>query len=1077
MKFPTRETPDPRAKYGEIMSNKDQEWSVRSHGLQCDRRVIWKDWNVGTPLYKRFQIKNVGSQSQIISCVVTSCDAFEIAPNEPQILFPGMTLAFDVSFNPTTRIDYSGCIEISLDSGLLKVPLIASSQKDSVIVSDTILSYGVCGVGSTATKSFFLLNTSENPMDVQWTLSDSSFSLSSRTSTILPGSSLDYDIFFRPTSAGKYSAHLVGLIQFNSSQKKIDIFLEALGKYPSLIIESNHLQFGVLSVDNRVHKTLSLSNTGKVKCVWAICMESNLFEKCPFDVQPLRGEILPGSSVSLVISCLPMLLIGRMFQIFTISSEYQSIELIVSASRAFGLENTAELINSTHGSRPSLCLGSDNNVICMRSCPSGSALQSQVELRNGFGCAVDFKFNLNEHFGEKTYDVAPQCGCIAANEVIDLIFSHPSVPLGQQIFHFPCHITLQNGREETELVSFVTNGCMPQISFHPPRLEVNDAQIYERPSTQFVLENNSDCALRYELSLEFSHDSLVCSAELNKMSGELLAHTHEMLTIHFYPTTAGNFFFQVLCHVDDGSDSRLDCSADAPTCIISVRSSHPRIWIADIQSTLESKRNAWSRFRIDKLNCMLLDEIELDKSGLHDDSCSHSDASHVHRFDFGTHMCSESCSQVHLLLHNPEQFPVSWNLTCEVDMQLEAEYSVRKIDTHTCRNYRIASHLSEIFSVNSRGGTIRKGETSLVVIKINHNHIGKWDMNASLCVENGPSINLVFIVNNVTQGPILGIVSDRESFYVEKNSSPSVQYYELKNRSPSELAVKIEALPLGPKNGDSKIIFVQQNIVLPPLSSRLIPWTFFAGLDFNKPSEHSVCISDGSTSSHVHFSIDSDDRSKIELKPQMIFEPLTQAMTLRPEFLSFGAVAPMSVNKKVCFLQNRSSESFSFTWDLNFIIQSDTNFSVSIYPHGGTIEPNEELKFIVSMHVGTPTQSIYVEIPCNVQNFHSKMESSRIYLVLSGNSSQLCAHSAKSFASLKEDMCSRVTIPFNSEYSVIPVLSNILRETLLESSQDINFSEASLSPDGDQKSLEMNALQSSSFIQMIEYFLEEGFVL
>ena len=235
---------------------------------------------IDTTVTTTFSITNTGTADLIIdniSLIGTNADAFTVENlTVPLNIAPNQTLPFDVSFSPGTPGAKTATLRISSNdpaTGIITIPvqgLGVERPKPILTIQPDSLDFGAVAINTITEKSLFLKNDGSEELAITslniMGNNASEFIISSdmTTFTLQPGDSQAVSLQFSPMTTGLKAAFL----QVNSNDLTraiVDIPLTGQGvepPKPQLTVSPDSLDFGSLTIDTSVEKSLLLMNNG-----------------------------------------------------------------------------------------------------------------------------------------------------------------------------------------------------------------------------------------------------------------------------------------------------------------------------------------------------------------------------------------------------------------------------------------------------------------------------------------------------------------------------------------------------------------------------------------------------------------------------------------------------------------------------------------------------------------------------------------------------------------------------------------------------------------------------------------------
>jgi hypothetical protein len=185
-------------------------------------------------------------------------------------VLPGASCSFGVAFTPTTGSSAAlrtGTLEIQSDAtdSLEFISLVGSSSTAPIVLNPTTLSFGTVNVGSSATSSVSVTNTSAAPITFTALSASGAFSVAQGScpavgSTLAAGISCTLAVTFTPVGSGMLSGLLS--LSTDATQLPLTVSLSGTAAAAQLQVVPGVLGFGSVAVGAASNLTLTLTNTG-----------------------------------------------------------------------------------------------------------------------------------------------------------------------------------------------------------------------------------------------------------------------------------------------------------------------------------------------------------------------------------------------------------------------------------------------------------------------------------------------------------------------------------------------------------------------------------------------------------------------------------------------------------------------------------------------------------------------------------------------------------------------------------------------------------------------------------------------
>ena len=285
------------------------------------------DVNLNTTSANNLSLTSSGNTPLTVNAVTLTGATFSISgANFPATLNPGQSLTLQVSFDPTAAGDATGIMSIasnSVSGSKSTVNLRGSGKSPQLTVNASSLDFGNVNLNTTATKALTLISSGNTALTVNAVaVSGAGFAISGSTfpAKLNPGQSLTLQASFDPTVAGAATGNVT--ISSNSSTGKTStISLTGTGMAGQLSVSATALDFGSVSLNTTLSKTLTLTSSGNA----AVTVNPVTLTGAAFAVSgaTFPATLNPGQSLSLQVSFDPIAT-GTASGTITISSNASS---------------------------------------------------------------------------------------------------------------------------------------------------------------------------------------------------------------------------------------------------------------------------------------------------------------------------------------------------------------------------------------------------------------------------------------------------------------------------------------------------------------------------------------------------------------------------------------------------------------------------------------------------------------------------------------------------------------------------------------------------------------------------------
>jgi outer membrane protein assembly factor BamB len=247
-----------------------------------DGRFTFWDTVVGERSTTSVTIRNSGNGTLVVQSWAASGAGFFVteAPSERH-LGSGQSMSLEVVFQPRARGLVDGGVYFSTNAGEAAVPLSGRGVGPTFEVTPNSLDFGDQAVGiKSAGKSFTITNRGEGPLRLNgyshsnmgyayYEIGD--FYISASLNPIPSGSSVTFEVTFKPTGAGAKSGSVTFHTNAIGPDGDGDYTVPVTGRgvapappsppQPPFTVTPTSLDFGKVRVGERVTKTLTIRNT------------------------------------------------------------------------------------------------------------------------------------------------------------------------------------------------------------------------------------------------------------------------------------------------------------------------------------------------------------------------------------------------------------------------------------------------------------------------------------------------------------------------------------------------------------------------------------------------------------------------------------------------------------------------------------------------------------------------------------------------------------------------------------------------------------------------------------------------
>ncbi|GAB5365714.1 hypothetical protein AAMO2058_001081600 [Amorphochlora amoebiformis] len=345
---------------------------ARRFGIDAGDTLVWRNWSVGGEYERKLTIINTSTETQKIRYQLPKTKYFFMDYPELEILSPGMTRTFSVSFRPIVKEEYYDLILIETAKGLLAVKVCALLPLRKIKVPKS-LDMGLCPTKEIKVKSFYIENNGELPSFYRWQDPPKFLKISPMSGEISAGKQAKIRIELMPESAASITS--VISCYTNATKDPYRLTVRAIAKYPYLSVEgTSNVQFGEVLTNQRIVRELEIMNNSEVSCRYKITRLAHATASV-FTISPNSGHISAGERMRLRITYLPV-------ATGTISNDTYEISTPGGNSLHFTCEGSA--------SGPLVTI--DESRMDMGELPLGKSSAAYVVMRNFSKIPVAYDF-------------------------------------------------------------------------------------------------------------------------------------------------------------------------------------------------------------------------------------------------------------------------------------------------------------------------------------------------------------------------------------------------------------------------------------------------------------------------------------------------------------------------------------------------------------------------------------------------------------------------------------------------------------------------------------------------------------
>ncbi|XP_038598736.1 cilia- and flagella-associated protein 65-like, partial [Tachyglossus aculeatus] len=275
-------------------------------GLEVNKCLHWKGWELGREETKSLTLKNVHTKTQKLKFRAPATRFFSTVFPQPIFLSPGMSLTLPVTFRPLEEREYRDRLSFESSEGTFAVELWASLPRQQLWCPASV-KLPLCAVAESSEACFPLRNVGEAPTSFRWE-APPPFQILPATGHLEPGGQCQVQVVFQPSAALAYSAPASCWLG-EGARRRQDIQLQAIAKCPQLRVivgpERSEganpdgsppiLNFGPCPVGRTAERRLQLYNPSAVSAHFRIERSWGLPPPDPaFSCPTTTGVVPPG---------------------------------------------------------------------------------------------------------------------------------------------------------------------------------------------------------------------------------------------------------------------------------------------------------------------------------------------------------------------------------------------------------------------------------------------------------------------------------------------------------------------------------------------------------------------------------------------------------------------------------------------------------------------------------------------------------------------------------------------------------------------------------------------------------------
>ncbi|KAJ3020998.1 hypothetical protein HKX48_009403 [Thoreauomyces humboldtii] len=551
-----------------------------------------------------------------------------------------------------------------------------TGDSEPVTLVDTYVDFGSCSrYRVIESQCIRVSNNTKGKMSCVWIMpgelagQPSAFSVSPAVSDILPRSTVDFRVSFRPNVDNSiYGVQLECFVYFKSMRNFRLVNQETFTPpwcltplvtgntftpgedsfIPKIDFGGQRLDFPACHVDRSVYRTIRVSNTGDTPVQFAVLDGAGVLGQgggtpmasaggAAFTVKPRVGVLHRNESRLLVFRFSP--------------SEQRIFEQTLKCAFNSSASNTHEFHMKGVGYFPHINFGTDNTV-CFKPTCVGSVAKRSFTARNTSKITVNFQWRIPRQYAT-IVSIEPTGGKMLPNSSMDFVCTFAPNGPRNWIIKLPCsysHVAkdqnvaydLNSSPDTTSrraTLSVIGQGAYGRIDAKPQRLDVSAVLVNSITERELILSNPTACDVFYQLEItrrrirneedagedgqERSHeeedeevvvpnDVRESGVEIMQRSIDLPARSHQALRVRVCLTEQVQHEYRVYYRLEPHAQCPIrtgiceeETSERQYLCDISALGVHPLIQVSDIRCEGFSKTNLWQLFSLERFNSLL----------------------------------------------------------------------------------------------------------------------------------------------------------------------------------------------------------------------------------------------------------------------------------------------------------------------------------------------------------------------------------------------------------------------------------------------------------------------------------------
>uniref|UniRef100_H2Y6N0 Abnormal spindle-like microcephaly-associated protein ASH domain-containing protein n=1 Tax=Ciona savignyi TaxID=51511 RepID=H2Y6N0_CIOSA len=735
---------------------------------------------------------------------------------------------------------------------------------------------------------------------------------------------------------------------------------------PDTLICTNQLSFGPVLTSHNSYRTILLENKSN-----APLLHHNLFlflslspqnPSSAFTIKPSEG------------------LVKSRFHISTLRLVPDRVDAYTGAVTLRLNDNPIHdqvLQLSGSGEQPELLL-SNNGELFFRPTCVGTVNKGKYQVQNVGRLPLQFKWVL-KHNDAECLSVEPLEGVIQPNEIQYHTWSFQPNSVKKYVCKPTCFAwagSTQVARDTQDvrdarkfIVRVVGEGTEGDIKCETSSVYFGCVIAGSCTPEKLILYNDSQCDLHYRLHIDQcvnSHEPI--GLKLSQSEGVISARSKTLITAIANPYRRVLYSWALYYELLNPAGESINPNSKILLCELGAEGVYPTLAVIDARTSGSGssigKTQLWRWFNLEQFNSCL-DSDPQPAELMYSVNTRHSTSRRpsvytksILGFNFGAASVDSEPCHVSLMVNNTGSVNTEWAFLLPKDLELEMEYWAESGEFDKDELHELHIQDNELFTVTPNKGTLKAGESKMIVLTYKHDVPGTHRLPVLFKIEHGKEVLLNFI--GVTVEPsrrYLHFPGTQHTFTPIPigGPTPPKQLYEMFNGGAVALIYEVDTAPLHELQShyDHPILTcINPRGEILPGSSANLEWIFSPLESKTYTVDIPIHVVGGETALITFKAIGYDSRALGATMP-ITDQPLEfttvpsqqkvpvpgQLLFLSEERIGFGNVPLFSRSRHIIFLNNKSTERpLSYSWHAASDVVNDV---LRIEPVQGYLQPGE----------------------------------------------------------------------------------------------------------------------------------------